>query len=101
MSTKFIISKCLLLAFVLLSPTIVVQCQDERLSKEEIERMNREADEAAKRDQNPELAKSFRARNELEKYAYSLLTLLDESADKLSDEDKQVVNDDATGTIKW
>ena len=73
-----------------------------RLSKAEIERMIREAEEFA--DQDKEAKALVDARNALESYAYSMKNSIEDSeklADKLSDEDKETIKEAIEDTLSW
>merc|ERR1712127_744700 len=73
-----------------------------RLSEEEIERMVREAEEFAEEDKN--LKARVDARNGLEGYAYNMRNQVNDEeklGDKISDEDKETIEEAVTEAIDW
>merc|ERR1711912_122908 len=82
---------------------ITITAEKGRLSEEEIERMVREAEEFA--DEDAKVKEKVDKRNALEGYAYNLRnTLNDEEkgiADKLSDEDKEKLEEAVKETLDW
>jgi heat shock protein 5 len=73
-----------------------------RLSKAEIERMIREAEEFA--DQDKEAKARVDAKNALESYAYSMKNSIEDSeklADKLGDEDKETIKEAIDEALSW
>ncbi|XP_004226462.2 endoplasmic reticulum chaperone BiP [Ciona intestinalis] len=81
---------------------ITIKNDDNRLSKEDIERMVQDAEKFASEDQK--LKEKVDAKNELESYAYSLKNQVGDKeklGGKLSDEDKETVTKAVEETIKW
>ncbi|KAI3386423.1 hypothetical protein SNEBB_000930 [Seison nebaliae] len=81
---------------------IVINNKQNRLSEEEIERMIKQAEQFATEDKA--LKEKVDAKNELESYAYSLKTQLNDKeklGGKLSDEEKKTIEDAADEQIKW
>ena len=73
-----------------------------RLSKAEIERMIREAEEFAEQDKEAKAVVD--ARNALESYAYSMKNSIEDSeklADKLSDSDKETIKEAIDDALSW
>jgi len=72
-----------------------------RLSKEEVERMVREAEKFA--DEDKKLKEKVEAKNHLESYAYQMKnTTKDEQvASKLTDDDKKTISDASDATLRW
>ena len=73
-----------------------------RLSKAEIERMIREAEEFAEQDK--EAKALVDARNALESYAYSMKNSIEDSeklADKLEEEDKETIKEAIDDALSW
>jgi len=84
------------------SESITITADKGRLSEEEIERMVREAEEFAESDKL--VRQTIEARNKLEGYAFNMRNQIedeDKLADKLSEEDKETINDALTETIEW
>jgi heat shock protein 5 len=84
------------------SESITITADKGRLSEEEIERMVREAEEFAESDKL--IRQTIEARNKLEGYAFNMRNQIedeDKLADKLSEEDKETINDALTETIEW
>merc|ERR1712164_199156 len=82
---------------------ITITAEKGRLSEEEIERMVREAEEFA--DEDAKVKEKLDKRNALEGYAYNLRnTLNDEEkgiADKISEEDKEKLEEAVKETLDW
>lgn len=81
---------------------ITIKNDDNRLSKEDIERMVQDAEKFAADDQK--LKERVDARNELESYAYSLKNQVNDKeklGGKLSEEDKKTVMTAVEETISW
>uniref|UniRef100_H2Z065 Endoplasmic reticulum chaperone BIP n=1 Tax=Ciona savignyi TaxID=51511 RepID=H2Z065_CIOSA len=81
---------------------ITIKNDDNRLSKEDIDRMVQDAEKFASEDQK--LKEKVDAKNELESYAYSLKNQVGDKeklGGKLSDEDKSTVTAAVEETIKW
>merc|ERR1712187_1083399 len=81
---------------------ITITAEKGRLSEEEIERMVREAEEFA--DEDAKVKEKVDKRNALEGYAYNLRNTLNEEegiADKLSDEDKEKLEEAVKETLDW
>lgn len=72
-----------------------------RLSKDQIERMVKEAESYKKQDE--EAASKVESKNKLENYAYSVrnTTRDDKLKDKLSDDDRKSIDNAVDETIKW
>ncbi|OMJ81976.1 hypothetical protein SteCoe_17463 [Stentor coeruleus] len=73
-----------------------------RLSKAEIERMIREAEEFAEQDKEAKAVVD--ARNALESYAYSMKNSIEDSeklADKLSESDKETIKEAVDDAVSW
>ena len=83
------------------SKGITITSDKGRLSQEEIERMVKEAEEAA--DDDKKLKERAESRNSLENYVYSLRNTLkdEEKAAELSEEDKQKVEEVVKDAIQW
>lgn len=85
------------------SEKITITAEKGRLSEEEIERMVREAEEFA--DEDEKVKARVDKRNALEGYAYQLRnTLTDEEkgvADKISEEDKETLEEAVKETLDW
>merc|ERR1712022_61703 len=85
------------------SEKITITAEKGRLSEEEIERMVREAEEFAEEDKA--MKERIDARNGLESYAYNLKNTLEDEekgiADKLSEEDKEKVEEAVKETLEW
>nr|XP_039269185.1 endoplasmic reticulum chaperone BiP-like isoform X1 [Styela clava] len=81
---------------------ITIKNDDNRLSKEDIERMIKDAETYASDDQK--VKEKVEAKNEIESYAYSLKNQVGDKeklGGKLSDEDKEKVTTAIDETIKW
>merc|ERR1719220_127810 len=81
---------------------ITIKNDDNRLSKEDIDRMVRDAEKFAAEDQQAK--EKVDAKNELEGYAYSLKNQVSDKeklGGKLSDEDKEAINTAVDETISW
>jgi len=81
---------------------ITIKNDDNRLSKEDIDRMVRDAEKFAAEDQKAK--EKVDAKNELEGYAYSLKNQVSDKeklGGKLSDEDKEAINTAVDETISW
>lgn len=81
---------------------ITITADKGRLSEEEIEEMLRQAEEFAEEDRI--MKETIEARNKLEGYAYSLKSQIDDEdklGDKISDEDKETIEDAAQAAIEW
>merc|ERR1711881_632222 len=81
---------------------ITIKNDDNRLSKEDIDRMVQDAEKFAAEDQKAK--EKVDAKNELEGYAYSLKNQVSDKeklGGKLSDEDKEAINAAADETISW
>jgi heat shock protein 5 len=73
-----------------------------RLSKDEVERMIREAEEFAEQDK--ETKARIDAKNALESYAYSMKNSIEDNeklGSKLSDEDKATIQEAVDDTLSW
>eukprot|EP00028_Trichosphaerium_sp_Am-I-7-wt_P009382 CAMPEP_0168513644 /NCGR_PEP_ID=MMETSP0405-20121227/3606_1 /TAXON_ID=498012 /ORGANISM="Trichosphaerium sp, Strain Am-I-7 wt" /LENGTH=598 /DNA_ID=CAMNT_0008532557 /DNA_START=50 /DNA_END=1842 /DNA_ORIENTATION=- len=83
------------------SNKIVITNDKGRLSKDEIERMVNEAEKF--KDEDSKAKTRVEAKNNLENYAYSLRNAIKEEkvADKLSEEDKKLINDSVDDALKW
>lgn len=81
---------------------IIITADKGRLSKEEIQRMIREAEEFAEEDKR--LKEIVDARNTLESYAYSMRNVItdeDELGDKIYEEDKAYIDEVLQATLDW
>jgi len=81
---------------------ITIKNDDNRLSKEDIDRMVQDAEKFAAEDQKAK--EKVDAKNELEGYAYSLKNQVSDKeklGGKLSDEDKEAINAAVDETISW
>jgi len=80
---------------------ITITNEKGRLSREEIEKMVKEAEQFKKEDD--EQRELVEARNELERYAYSVRGMLDREdiKDKFTEEDKTKVNEAADAALQW
>jgi len=83
------------------SKQITITNEKGRLSKEDIDRMVKEAEEFRQEDEAQR--KVVEARNELERYAYSVRSTLerDDLKDKFTEEDKSRMKEAVDGTFKW
>lgn len=83
------------------SKGITITSDKGRLSQEEIERMIKEAEESAEEDKR--LKERAESRNSLENYVYSLRNTLkdEEKAEKLSDEDREKIEEVVKDAIQW
>ncbi|OLQ00121.1 Heat shock 70 kDa protein [Symbiodinium microadriaticum] len=83
------------------SNKITITNEKGRLSKDEIERMVKEAEKY--RSEDEAIRKSVEARNELERYAYSVSGSLDRDdlKDKFTEEDRSKIREAAESTTKW
>jgi len=81
---------------------ITITNDRDRLSQDDIDRMVKEAEEAAEDDKKAK--EKVEARNSLENYAYSIrntITDKEKAAGKLSEEDKTTVENAVKETIEW
>ncbi|CAF4938945.1 unnamed protein product, partial [Rotaria magnacalcarata] len=81
---------------------IVINSNTNRLSPEEIDRMIKDSEKFA--DEDRKVKDRVDAKNELESYAYSLKTQLNDKeklGGKLSDTDKQTIEEAVEEQIKW
>ena len=81
---------------------IVIDNNQNRLSKEDIERMIQESEKFA--DEDKKMKEKVEAKNELESYAYSLKNQVNDKEKlgaKLSEEEKEIVTKAIEETIKW
>jgi len=81
---------------------ITITNDKDRLSKEEIERMVKEAEDAAEDDRK--LKEKVEAKNSLENYAYSVRNTLNDKekvGTKLSEEDRETLDAAVQETIEW
>ena len=80
---------------------ITITADKGRLSQEEIDRMVQEAEEFAEEDKA--MAERVNARNSLEGYAYQVKNSLDDDKikDKISEDDKETINEAVTETLDW
>nr|CAB3254458.1 78 kDa glucose-regulated protein-like [Phallusia mammillata] len=81
---------------------ITIKNDDNRLSKDDIERMVQDAEKFAADDQK--MKERVDAKNELESYAYSLKNQVNDKeklGGKLSDEDKETITKAVEETISW
>jgi heat shock protein 5 len=84
------------------SESITITPDKGRLSEEEIERMVREAEEFAEEDKL--MKQTIDARNKLEGYAFNMRNAIDDEeqlADKLSEEDKETIEEAVREVIDW
>lgn len=83
------------------SNKITITNEKGRLSKDEIERMVKEAEQFRQEDEV--LRKNVEARNELERYAYSVKGSLDREdlKEKFTEEDRTKIQDAVDTTLKW
>merc|ERR1712113_871222 len=83
------------------SNKITITNEKGRLSKDDIERMVKEAEEFKDRDDAQR--KTVEARNELERYTYSVRQSLDRDdlKDKFSDDDKEKIKEAVDGAVAW
>mmetsp|Transcript_60658 Transcript_60658/g.141313 ORF Transcript_60658/g.141313 Transcript_60658/m.141313 type:complete len:715 (+) Transcript_60658:77-2221(+) len=83
------------------SNKITITNEKGRLSKEDIEKMVKEAEEFKEKDE--EVRKAVEARNEFERYAYSVQTSLerDDLKDKFGDEDRSKIREAVDAAMKW
>jgi len=72
-----------------------------RLSKEDIERMVKEAEERA--DEDKEMRERVEAKNQLENYVYQIRNIVtdDEKSAALEEEDKEILNKAIEDTLEW
>merc|ERR1712146_607322 len=72
-----------------------------RLSKEDVEKMTKDAEKYAKEDE--EFKARVESKNGLENYAYSMKNTLndDKVRDKVSDEDKKIATDAIDKALAW
>jgi heat shock protein 5 len=81
---------------------ITITNDKDRLSKEDIERMVKEAEEAAEEDKI--LKEKVEARNSLENYVYSIRNTINDNeklGDKISAEDKATIEGAVSQNIEW
>jgi len=84
------------------SESITITPDKGRLSEEEIERMVREAEEFAEEDKL--MKQTIDARNKLEGYAFNMRNAIEDEeqlADKISDEDKETIEEAVREVIDW
>merc|ERR1711975_46348 len=85
------------------SEKITITAEKGRLSDEEIERMVQEAEEFAEEDKK--VKERIDGRNALEGYCYNLKNQLEDEekgiADKLSDEDKETIEETVKEALEW
>jgi heat shock protein 5 len=84
------------------SEKITITADKGRLSQEEIERMVKEAEEFAEEDKL--MKETIDARNGLEGYAFSMKNTITDSeklGDKISEEDKETIQNAITEVIEW
>ena len=85
------------------SEKITITAEKGRLSDEEIERMVQEAEEFAEEDKRTK--QRIDGRNALEGYCYNLKNSLDDDekgiADKISEEDKETLEEAIKSTLEW
>jgi len=83
------------------SNKITITNERGRLSKEEIDRMVKEAERFKEEDDAQR--QTVEARNELERYAYSVRNSLerDDLKDKIAEEDRNTLNEAVDGATKW
>ena len=84
------------------SESITITADKGRLSEEEIERMVREAEQYAEEDKLTR--QTVDARNQLEGYAYNMRNQIedeDKLADKLSEDDKDTIDNAVEEVIEW
>ena len=83
--------------------TITITAEKGRLSENDIERMVQEAEEFAEEDQR--MKERIDGRNALEGYCYNLKNTLDDEekgiADKISEEDKETLEEAIRETLEW
>ncbi|CAG0882963.1 unnamed protein product [Cyprideis torosa] len=72
-----------------------------RLSKEEIERMVQDAEKF--RDEDEKQREKVSAKNALESYCFSMKSTVEDEKlkDKISDEDKKIITEKCSETLKW
>jgi len=72
-----------------------------RLSKEDIDRMVKEAEERA--DEDKEMRERVESKNQLENYVYQIRNIVtdDEKSAALDEEDKEVLNKAIEDTLEW
>nr|QIQ19555.1 heat shock protein 70-5 [Sogatella furcifera] len=81
------------------SEKITIQNDKGRLSKEEIDRMLKEADKY--RAEDDKLRERVAARNQLESYAFSVKQAAEDAGTKLSDAEKKQVQDKCAAALAW
>jgi len=83
------------------SNKITITNEKGRLSKDDIERMVKEAEQF--KDEDEALRKKVDARNDFERYAYSVRSSIDreELKDKISEEDRSTLQGAVDDAIKW
>lgn len=83
------------------SNTITITNEKGRLSKDDIERMVKEAEQFKNEDEA--LRKKVDARNELERYAYSVRSSLDRDdlKDKFTEEERSSIKSATDDVVKW
>jgi heat shock protein 5 len=84
------------------SESITITADKGRLSEEEIERMVREAEQFAESDKI--MRQTIEARNKLEGYAFNMRNQIedeDKLADKISEDDKETINEAVDEAIEW
>lgn len=81
------------------SKNIVIKNDKGRLSQAEIDRMLSEAEKYKEEDDRQR--ERVLARNQLESYVFSVKEALDNSGDKLSNEDKENTRRECDDTLKW
>nr|ADV58254.1 heat shock protein 70 [Plutella xylostella] len=81
------------------SKNIVIKNDRGRLSQAEIDRMLSDAEKY--KDEDEKQRKRIAARNQLEAYIFSVKQAVEESGDKLSDEDKGTARRECEEALKW
>lgn len=81
------------------SKNITIHNDKGRLSKEEIDKMLAEAEKYKVEDERQRLRVA--ARNQLEGYVFSVKQAVDESGNKLSEEDKRTVRSECDSALQW
>jgi len=83
------------------SSKITITNEKGRLSKEDVERMVKEAEEL--KDTDDQMRKGVEAHNELERYTFSVRNSLerDDLKDKFSEEDKSKLQEAVDAALKW
>ena len=83
------------------SSKITITNNKGRLSKEDVERLVREAEQHKEADSL--VLKKIQAKNELEQYAYQIKGSVNDEKlkDKISEDEKKMINDLVTATEQW